>query len=459
MATVDVCGWYITSRIVLYGYVASIYPYVGFCVARSDYTGILRPQQVGRATVRIPRFFLRCFFCQLLFRYLGFCRTCPPTMAGNKSLNAAAKAKQDEFYTQMPDIANELKHYKHHFVGKTVLCNCDDPFESNFFKFFALNFNAWGLKKLICTCYNGSPIAGKELSLFDFDEEPTTERKAYKVELTELTDINGDGATDLLDVRELLKVNPPSLLSGNGDFGSDECIELLKEADIVVTNPPFSQFRRFVSLLMEHKKKFLIIGNQNAITYKEIFPLIRNNQLWLGYKSGDMAFTVPDSYEPRETRFWIDKYGQKWRSMGNICWYTNLDHKKRHELLDLYKTYTPEEYPKYDNYDAIEVSRVSDIPMNYDGYMGVPITFLDKYNPEQFEIYGATESEGKGFSNGLWDSQSAVSQSIRGGSASTNASLSSTKVPGLLNDPRDTKVKGKSKYARIIIHHINSRND
>ncbi|MCM1519118.1 MAG: adenine-specific methyltransferase EcoRI family protein [Pseudoflavonifractor sp.] len=336
-------------------------------------------------------------------------------MAGNKSLNAAAKAKQDEFYTQMPDIANELRHYKHHFSGKVVLCNCDDPFESNFFKFFALNFNAWGLKKLICTCYNGSPIAGTELSLFGSDRETGIGRQAYKVELTELTDINGDGATDLLDVRELLRANPPTLLKGNGDFGSDECVELLDEADIVVTNPPFSQFRRFVALLMEHKKKFLIIGNQNAITYKEIFPLIRNNQLWLGYKSGDMAFTVPDSYEPRQTRFWIDGTGQKWRSMGNICWYTNLDHKKRHELLDLYKMYSPEEYPKYDNYNAIEVGRVSDIPMDYDGYMGVPITFLDKYNPEQFEIFGATESEGKGFSNGLISAQSTVKQPVRGG--------------------------------------------
>lgn len=337
-------------------------------------------------------------------------------MAGNRSLNAAAKAKQDEFYTQMPDIAQELKHYKRHFRGKIVLCNCDDPFESNFFKFFALNFNAWGLKKLICTCFNGSSIAGRELNLFNYDEQPTTsERKAYKVELTEVTDVNGDGATDLLDVKEILKSSPPVLLSGNGDFRSEECVALLKEADIVVTNPPFSLFREFVAQLIEFDKKFLIIGNQNAITYKEIFPLIRNNKLWLGYKCGDMAFTVPDSYEPRATRYWVDESGQKWRSMGNICWYTNLDHKKRHEELDLYKTYSPEEYPKYDNYDAIEVSRVADIPMDYEGYMGVPITFLDKYNPDQFEIYGATESEGNGFSNGLWNSQSTVRQPVMGG--------------------------------------------
>jgi hypothetical protein len=336
-------------------------------------------------------------------------------MTGNRSLNAAAKAKQDEFYTQMPDIAQELKHYKRHFKGKVVLCNCDDPFESNFFKFFALNFNAWGLKKLICTCFNGSSIAWRELNLFDHERPTTTEKKAYKVELTEVTDVNGDGATDLLDVKEILTSNPPVLLSGNGDFRSEECIALLKESDIVVTNPPFSLFREFVAQLIEYDKKFLIIGNQNAITYKEIFPLIRNNKLWLGYKSGDMAFTVPDSYEPRATRYWVDESGQKWRSMGNICWYTNLDHNKRHEELDLYKTYSPEEYPKYDNYDAIEVSRVADIPMDYGGYMGVPITFLDKYNPDQFEIYGATESEGKGFSNGLLSKQSSVSQPIMGG--------------------------------------------
>ncbi len=334
-------------------------------------------------------------------------------MGGNKSLNAAAKAKQDEFYTQMPDITNELRHYKKHFYDKVVLCNCDDPFESNFFKFFALNFNAWRLKKLICTCFDGSSIAGNELPLFEDNKD--VKRKAYKVELTELTDINQDGATDLLDVKEILKLNPPQSLQGNGDFRSAECIELLKEADIVVTNPPFSLFREYVAQLMEYNKKFLIIGNQNAITYKEIFPLIRNNKLWLGYKAGDMSFTVPDSYEPRATRFWIDSSGQKWRSMGNICWFTNLDHKKRHEELDLYKKYTPEEYPKYDNYDAIEVGRVADIPIDYDGYMGVPITFLDKYNPEQFEIYGASESEGKGFSNGLYSTQNAVSQPLVGG--------------------------------------------
>jgi len=314
-------------------------------------------------------------------------------MAGNKSLSAAAKAKEDEFYTQLTDIANELKHYKKHFRGKVVLCNCDDPYESNFFKFFALKFNEWGLKKLICTCYNGSSIAGKELSLFDFDnvENNDNPRKAYKVILTEISDVNGDGATDLLDIQEILKANPPTLLKGNGDFKSDECVELLKEADIVVTNPPFSLFRDYLALLIEHKKNFLIIGNQNQITCKEIFPLVINGLVWLGYKAGDMSFKVPAHYEPRDTRFWIDESGQKWRSLGTICWYTNLDHKKRHEELDLYRTYNPEDYPKLDNFDAILVGKISDIPLDYDGIMAVPITILDKYCPEQFDILGLTQ--------------------------------------------------------------------
>ena len=310
-------------------------------------------------------------------------------MADNKSLNAAAKAKKDEFYTQLSDIANELKHYKKHFRDKVVLCNCDDPYESNFFKFFALKFNDWGLKKLICTCFNGSEMVGKEFMLDLFEGEKVPPRTAFKVELTHVEDVNGDGATDLADVKEILKITPPTVLEGNGDFRSTECIELLKEADIVVTNPPFSLFREYVAQLMEYDKKFLIIGNQNNVTYKEIFPLIQANRIWLGYKSGDMAFAVPDSYEPRATRFWVDDTGQKWRSFGNICWYTNLEHNRRHEGLDLYKKYSSEEYPHYDNYDAIEVDRVADIPMDYDGAMGVPITFLNKYCPEQFEIIDA----------------------------------------------------------------------
>ena len=301
-------------------------------------------------------------------------------MASNAALNKANKEKNDEFYTQLADIEEELKHYKKHFVGKTVLCNCDDPYESNFFKYFAMNFNYLGLKKLVATCYDSSPVVGEQLSLFP-DKHP------YMIEITEVIDENGDGAIDLTDVAYLLqnKKNVTRKLK-DGDFRSEECVKALQEADIVVTNPPFSLFREYIAKLMEYDKKFLVIGNQNAITYKEIFPLLKENKMWLGYHCGDMAFTVPQHYEERETRFWIDANGQKWRSMGNICWFTNLDHQKRHEEIDLYKRYTAEEYPHYDNYDAINVDKTADIPEDYHGEMGVPITFLDKYNPDQFEI-------------------------------------------------------------------------
>lgn len=314
-------------------------------------------------------------------------------MAGSDNLRVARTEKNDEFYTQLVDIEKELKHYKGYFKGKVVFCNCDDPYESNFFKYFAMNFNHLELKKLICTCYDSSPIAYEQMSLFDdmvqmrFD---FADKRAYKIEINEVIDYNGDGAVDLADVKYLLKnkKNAFSLLKGNGDFRSEECVELLKEADIVVTNPPFSLFREYLAQLIEYNKKFLIIGNQNALTYKEVFGHIKNNKIWLGYHSGDMAFTVPDYYEARETRFWIDETGQKWRSLGNICWFTNLDTSIRHEEFTLYKQYSPEEYPKYDNYDAVNVDKTNDIPYDYEGVMGVPITFLDKYNPEQFEIIG-----------------------------------------------------------------------
>lgn len=314
-------------------------------------------------------------------------------MAGNTSLRKADKAKNDEFYTQLADIELELKHYRKHFAGKTIFCNCDDPYESNFFKYFAMNFNYLGLKKLVATCYMGSPVVGEQfeqLSIFDIlpSEENTPKRFPYKIEITEVIDINGDGAVDLTDVEYLLrnKNNVMTLLDGDGDFRSLECVEILKQADIVITNPPFSLFREYIGQLMEYDKKFLVIGSQNAITYKEIFPLLKENRMWLGYRCGDMAFTVPEYYEERETRFWIDDNGQKWRSLGNICWFTNLDHKKRHEELELYKRYSPEEYPRYDNYNAINVDKTADIPEDYYEEMGVPITFLDKYNPDQFEI-------------------------------------------------------------------------
>ena len=313
-------------------------------------------------------------------------------MAGNNSLNAAIKAKQDEFYTQLDDIANELKYYKQHFKGKVVLCTCADPYESNFFKYFALNFNALGLKKLIATCYNGSPIAGDELPLLFEIEETEPKKIAYKVEITEVQDYNNDGAVNLADVQYLIQndKNVLSLLKGNGDFRSQECIELLKEADIVVTNPPFSLFREFVAQLISYDKKFLVIGNQNAIHYKDIFTLIKDNKIWLGYKFGDMSFKVPEYFEPKATRYWVDENGQKWRSLGNVCWFTNLNIQKRQEEMILYKQFSSDEYPMYDNYEAINVDKTSEIPSDYTGIMGVPITFIDKYNPDQFEIIGTS---------------------------------------------------------------------
>jgi hypothetical protein len=300
----------------------------------------------------------------------GFCEKTSIGMAGNKNLNKANKAKEDEFYTQLSDIENELKHYKEHFRDKVVLCNCDDPRISNFFHYFSYNFEQLGLKKLITTCYKN-----QNRDLFSMNDS----EKAIWLEYE--GDKNGSGVPDAEEIGV-------KYFKGDGDFRSEECVELLKQADIVVTNPPFSLFREYIGQLIRHDKKFLIVGNQNVITYKEVFSLLKNDKVWLGYKFGNMEFRVPDYYEPRETRFWIDENGKKWRSLGNICWFTNLDIPKRHEDLILYKTYSPEEYEKYDNYDAVNVNKVSDIPCDYNGVMGVPITFLDKYNPNQFELIG-----------------------------------------------------------------------
>ena len=356
----------------------------------------------------------------------------------NKNLNKAKTAKKDEFYTQLEDINNEVRHYREHFRGKTVLCNCDDPRVSNFFTYFAYNFEFLGLKRLITTCYKS-----QDMDLFS---QNTSEKAVYLI-------YEGDKNGNRIPDPEEIGVKP---LKGDGDFRSAECIELLKDADIVVTNPPFSLFREYVAQLIEYDKKFLIIGNQNAITYKEIFPLIMQNKIWLGYKTGDMSFKVPADSEPRATRYWQDESGQKWRSMGNICWFTNLDHKKRHEDLILYKKYTPEEYPKYDNYNAINVNKVAEIPYDYDGIMGVPITFLDKYNPEQFEIVGCTESEGKGLSNGVFNGQCAENQPVVGGYAGTKESLFELRIPGYGYYHR-ARIKGKEIYFRILIHNIDSR--
>ena len=314
------------------------------------------------------------------------------TKSQNTGLKKAGVAKKDEFYTQLVDIEKEVKHYKNQFRGKVVYCNCDDPFESNFFKYFAANFNALGLKKLITTSYVKSPIVGKQIPLFEMEGLKPNGKEPYVVEITEVPDINKDGAISLEDVEALLRRNKKSSrkLTGNGDFRSEECIELLKEADIVVTNPPFSLFREYVAQLVEYNKKFLIIGNVNAITYKECFKLIKDNKMWLGASihSGDREFRVPDHYPLEAAGARVDENGNKYIRVKGVRWFTNLDYEERHEDLVLYKKYSPSEYPKYDNYDAIEVSKTADIPMNYKGDMGVPITFLDKYNPDQFEILG-----------------------------------------------------------------------
>ena len=294
-------------------------------------------------------------------------------MAKNKSLNAASKAKEDEFYTQRSDIERELSHYESFFEGKTVYLNCDDPVTSEFWQFFRRNFNAYKLKRLIATHY-----------------EPDNKNYAYFLDLSE--DTNGDGVVDWNDEPVVTQ------LPCNGDFRSQACIDLLKQADVVVTNPPFSLFREYVAQLIEYKKNFLIIGSQNAITYKEIFPLLRDNMLWLGYYSGDMSFTVPDYYKPRATRYWQDETGQKWRSMGNICWYTNIDIPKRHDFIDLRGNYFTNAYLKYDNYNAFNVDKVADIPCDFDGVLGVPVTFMSKYCPEQFEIVGLAAGNIKGLS-------------------------------------------------------------
>ena len=325
-------------------------------------------------------------------------------MAGNsnRSLHKANKAKKDEFYTQLSDIEAEMRHYKNYFFNKTVLANCDDPYESNFFKYFAMNFNSLRLKKLIATCYVSSPITGEEFQCYvdkdgQLSFEPTDipisssdRKRAYKVEITEVTDENKDGRVDLADVEYLLRnrKNTLTLLNGDGDFRSDECVELLQEADVIVTNPPFSLFREYVAQLMKYHKDFIIIGNQNAVTYKEIFPLFATNQIWYGASihSHGRDFRVPNDYPLKAYEYRTDEKGYKYINVKGVRWFTNIDYEKRHEDLILYKHYTPKEYPKYDNYDAINVDKTADIPCDYDGVMGVPITFLDKYNPEQFEI-------------------------------------------------------------------------
>lgn len=347
-------------------------------------------------------------------------------MSKNTNLHRAREAKNDEFYTQLSDIEKELNHYRKHFKGASVLCNCDDPFESNFFKYFALNFKFLGLKKLVATCYDGSQVAYTESrDLFNFEDEAPKSR-AYKIEITEDNIPETDG-WDLNNVKELTK-KYATLLKGDGDFRSEECVELLKGADIVVTNPPFSLFREYVAQLVEYGKKFLVIGNKNALTYKEIFPLIKENKLWLGYNSPD-EFRTPD--------------GNISKSVKGLCrWYTNLDLKKRHESLILYRKYKGHEsdYPKYDNYDAINVDKVQDIPCDYEGVMGVPITFLDKFNPEQFEIVSFRKGE---------DGQDLAFTKERE-SSTVLSNPCQTSIPGMIKNA-EGKINGKPTYARITI--------
>lgn len=287
-----------------------------------------------------------------------------------KYLNTAKSGKNDEFYTILSDIERELKHYKTHFKNKTVLCNCDDPKVSNFFVYFSRNFGKLGLKKLITTCYKN-----RDPDLFS----------KHDSKLGVYLEYEGERNGNRVPTAKQIGIHP---LEGNGDFRSEECINLLKQADIVVTNPPFSLFREYVAQLVEYGKKFLIIGTWNAITYKEIFKLIKDNKLWIGVNSNRnfLGFIVPKHYPLHGTEARVDENGNRIVSTNTTCWFTNLDVKKRHDDLILYKTYNPQEFSKYDNYDAIEVSKTADIPVDYEGVMGVPVTFLDKYNPEQFEI-------------------------------------------------------------------------
>lgn len=401
----------------------------------------------------------------------------------NRNLHTAKAAKQDEFYTQYVDIQKEIESYlefdKETFRGKVVYCNCDDPFESNFFRYFATNFNKLGLKTLITTSYDGSPIAG-QLTLFpEYDEGHVKRKKprALAVVLESVKDENGDGAADLVDVATFLKRNKASRKSlkaqngyPGGDFRSPECIKLLKQADIVVTNPPFSLFREYVAQLVEHEKKFLIIGNMQAITYKEVFPLIQANKLWMGVsiRSGDREFRVPDHYPLNAANSRVDDKGFKYIRIKGVRWWTNLDHGQRHERLPLmtlndnlrYSKHAEirgrTAYARYDNFDAIEVPFTDAIPSDYAGMMGVPITFLDKYNPEQFEILGYEYSDE--LRTRIYPKQIQVDKK---GTRSAVRKLNDVCALRVDSAPRDTThyiVKGKifvAPYKRLFIRHIN----
>ncbi|MCR5312387.1 MAG: adenine-specific methyltransferase EcoRI family protein [Bacteroidaceae bacterium] len=317
----------------------------------------------------------------------------------NKNLNSAKVAKKDEFYTQMPDIERELQHYWEHFRGKTILCNCDDPYESNFFKYFALRFNQLGLKKLICTCYNGSPVQGNELvfRFAPYDDEPE-QKIAHKLVITEVPDANGDGAVDLSDVRYLLE-NDKNVLSTlqTGDFRSPECIELLKEADIVVTNPPFSLIREYIAQLIQYDKKFVILARTSMVHAYEIFPYFMEGKMWIG-AGYNLSLIYKSPYDNTEdkNRKYVQAKGynpDEYIKVPAIGWFTNLKYKRVKNGLDLVCRYNDEDYPKYVTYDAIDVDEVGKIPCDYDGIMGVPDTFIQYFDPEQFELIGAETGE------------------------------------------------------------------
>ena len=348
---------------------------------------------------------------------------------GNATLNRAFIFRKDEFYTQYDDVAKEMLKHREQLKGKSVLCNCDDPFESAFFRFFALHFDKLGLARLSATCYAGSPIAGREYPLVQVTG-------AYKAIVNKLPDEPLEKPDGSLDLAALFAVSGNSLvhLVGDGDFRSDECEALLKEADLVATNPPFSLFREYLGQLGRHEKDFIILGNMNAATCKEVFPLFRDNKVWYGesIRSGDRKFFVPDNYPLNAAGCGVDERGRRFIRVKGVRWFTNLDTRRRHERISLTRRYSHNEYPRYENYDAIDVGRTQNIPVDYDGVMGVPITFLDKYNPDQFEIV-----------------------MLANGNARTNVSPKTLADVGYRRHPEDRGgvgiINGRRVYARILI--------
>lgn len=431
---------------------------------------------------------IKIFLVSLHYQNEEKCNQLKIKIMANKNLTNAKNAKNDEFYTVLSDIENELKYYRDQFKGKVVLCNCDDPYESNFFKYFAMNFNLLGLKKLISTCYDGSCISYVDL-LADVDESAVKERKAYKVEITKVYDANRDGGTDLRDVKKLIEMgeNKLTLLKGNGDFASDECLEILKEADIVVTNPPFSKFRDYVKVLMDYNKKFLIIGNQNAVTYKEIFPYIKDGKLRMGHSmnGSNRWFTVPDNYEAKEgaAGYKIEN-GKKMLFVNGVAWFTNLETHKADNPLPICRKYkgNEDEYPQYDNYDAINVDKINNFP--YDlaigQVVGVPITIvykiaddgliyfddcgmseqLQKYEVEKFRkgdddkdlVYSTVNGGGDHKSTTLLQNSYQTYRIIDAREIAKTENLK-MKNTYLIKD-KDSAINGEPKYARIVIKRI-----